>query len=80
LDQNLAVKYDKPVDKNNHAINALEWITMELPADPNNLIHGIYNRHGENLLAPKKKPKAYIDPFADTHQTTVDSGPFNINF
>ena len=32
---------DKPEDKNNHAINPLEWIVMELPANPNNLIAGI---------------------------------------
>lgn len=38
---------DKPEDKNNHAINALEWIVMELPADPRNLIYGIYNKKGQ---------------------------------
>lgn len=41
---------DKPEDKNNHAINPLEWIVMELPADPRNLVHGIYNKKGDNLL------------------------------
>lgn len=40
---------DKPEDKNNHAINPLEWIVMELPADPRNLVHGIYNKKGEDL-------------------------------
>ena len=39
----------KPVDKNNHAINPLEWIVMELPKDPANLVHGVYNRHGINV-------------------------------
>lgn len=28
---------DKPIDKNNHSINPLEWITMALPADPSKL-------------------------------------------
>ena len=28
---------DKPVDKNNHSINPLEWICMALPADPSKL-------------------------------------------
>lgn len=37
----------KPVDKNNHAINPLEWIVMELPANPANLIYGTYNRAGQ---------------------------------
>ena len=40
---------DKPVDKNNHAINPLEWIAMELPSDPRKLISGIYDKQGRNL-------------------------------
>lgn len=44
---------NKPEDKNNHGINALEWITMELPADPKNLVHGIYNRQGNDLTQNK---------------------------
>ena len=39
----------KPVDKNNHGVNALEWITMELPSDPKNLIYGIYNKYGVDI-------------------------------
>ncbi len=37
---------NKPIDKNNHAINPLEWITMKLPADPAKLLHGVYNNMG----------------------------------
>ena len=40
---------DKPEDKNNHAINAVEWIVMELPADPRNLVYGVYNRKGFDI-------------------------------
>lgn len=40
---------DKPVDKNNHAINPLEWICMALPADPAKLVYGSYDRYGNNL-------------------------------
>jgi phage terminase large subunit len=40
---------NKPEDKNNHGINALEWIVMELPADPKNLVYGIYNKRGRDL-------------------------------
>ena len=29
---------DKPVDKNNHSINPLEWICMALPANPSRLV------------------------------------------
>ena len=39
----------KPVDKNNHAINPLEWICMELPADPSKIMYGAYNRHGDRI-------------------------------
>lgn len=34
----------KPIDKDNHAINGLEWIVMELPHDPRQILNGIHNR------------------------------------
>ena len=37
---------DKPIDKNNHSINPLEWIVMELPANPKNILNGVYNNRG----------------------------------
>lgn len=54
---------DKPVDKNDHAIVCLEWILMELPADPTKLLYGAYNRKGEELSLddPKKKEQAYAE-------------------
>lgn len=39
----------KPVDKNNHAINPAEWITMELPSDPKLLTYGVFNRAGREV-------------------------------
>lgn len=39
----------KPEDKNNHGINALEWIVMKLPADPGRLLYGIYNKDGQDV-------------------------------
>ncbi len=45
----------KPVDKDNHGINALEWITMELPANPADLIYGVYNQRGEELSKQEDK-------------------------
>ena len=59
---------DKPVDKNDHAIVCLEWITMELPADPRNLLYGIYNKKAVDLTAQDqdKKEKEYAEwMFAD---------------
>jgi hypothetical protein len=40
---------DEPVDKNNHGINALEWICMRLPADPAKIVYGAYNSSGDKL-------------------------------
>lgn len=46
----------KPVDKNNHAINPVEWIAMELPNNPANLVYGVYTKTGfkvDELLKQK---------------------------
>lgn len=42
-------KINKPIDKNNHAINALEWIVMELPRDPRHLILEVYGKGGARI-------------------------------
>jgi len=39
---------DKPVDKNNHSINPLEWICMALPADPSKLVLISGSYYGSN--------------------------------
>lgn len=44
---------DKPIDKNNHAINPLEWICMALPADPKKLVYGVYDRDGRDISLNK---------------------------
>ena len=46
---------DKPEDKNNHLINPLEWIAMELPTNPADAIYGIYSNKGYNILEQAKK-------------------------
>jgi phage terminase large subunit len=40
---------DEPEDKNDHAIVCAEWIVMELPRDPKNLIYGAYNKEGKRF-------------------------------
>ena len=55
---------DKPEDKNNHSINALEWITMELPADPGRLYLGIYDKMG-NALSENLQAKPQLISYAD---------------
>lgn len=49
---------NKPVDKDNHAINALEWITMELPANPNRLTLTGYDEYGRPISQEEEKAKA----------------------
>jgi phage terminase large subunit len=73
---------NKPEDKNNHAINPLEWICMALPADPNKLIYGIYDGSGIDITKPKDNVDEYAmfalsdntkkyDPFEE-YQDTPD--------
>ncbi len=55
-DESLASGYTgKPVDKDNHGINALEWITMELPANPADLLYGVYGKNGTDLTKEKEE-------------------------
>ena len=74
---------DKPVDKNNHAINPLEWIVMELPKDPADLTHGVYDRHGYNLEDASKnkiKTRAYaIHALTDESEFDSYEGPFSMS-
>lgn len=84
-DESLASGYTgKPVDKDNHGINALEWITMELPANPADLLYGVYGKDGLDLTAEKKKEATatanwaladeedYYEPMDETPYDMVD--------
>lgn len=53
----------KPVDKNNHGINCMEWICMELPADPAKLMSGVYNKEGRDLML-EEQPHRKMDYWA----------------
>lgn len=55
---------DKPVDKNNHAINPLEWICMALPADPGKLCYGAYDSLGNSLTNIERIEAETGVPFA----------------
>lgn len=55
---------DKPQDKNNHLINPLEWIAMELPTNPAEAIFGAYNNRGINILEQKKQDEKTFANFA----------------
>lgn len=66
---------DKPEDKNNHGINAMEWITMELPSDPRNILHGAYDRFGQDLTAVKAEDHWLPYALTDTESYTETYTP-----
>ena len=63
---------DKPMDKNNHGINPLEWICMELPKDPSKLMYGAFDSYGNDLLGNlilnnnKGVPVQLQDPYEES--------------
>lgn len=76
---------NKPVDKNNHSINALEWITMELPSNPENLINGVYGKEGKRLDLSTAKDEDKFAFYALTdeedlrYNTLMNETPFEIS-
>lgn len=72
----------KPVDKDNHSINALEWITMELPADPRNLVNGVYGKNGEDLTKYMDTDKqfAYWALRDDKPGSLMAETPYDIDY
>ena len=82
-DETLATGFTgKPVDKDNHGINALEWITMELPADPANLTHGIYDKYGRDITrdVEREKQEAYWALSDESDTVLMDYTPFDIDY
>jgi phage terminase large subunit len=70
---------DKPVDKKNHSINCLEWLAMKLPADPANLMYGVYDGTGKEITerasdADTLRAHALSDVEDDALYYTQESG------
>ena len=79
--------YDKPIDKTNHAVNPLEWMVMELPDDPRNILQGVYNKFGRDVNSvPENKrwlPHALEDddpPFRDFEESAFNIAPIHTMF
>jgi phage terminase large subunit len=49
---------DKPEDKNNHCINALEWITMKLPSRPGKIATGMIYESGQEVKEARNQHMA----------------------
>lgn len=63
---------DKPIDKNNHGINPLEWICMALPADPKKLYYGVYDGAGRDLTKLQREENNWM-PFALRDEPSYDT-------
>lgn len=72
----------KPEDKNNHGINAVEWICMELPADPKKLLYGVYNKRGidisKELLEDEIKRDYWALADDEPEYPLMDETPYDI--
>lgn len=82
LDKTTRADINKPVDKNNHSISALEFIVMELPHDLRNFDNAAYDSSGrllQNYYSPAAIQDAGIDevynPFEDNHTFYEDDEP-----
>lgn len=72
----------KPEDKDNHGINGVEWICMELPADPSKLLYGVYNRLGKDISKEQLEDEAKMEYWAladdEPELQLMDEAPFDI--
>lgn len=72
----------KPEDKDNHGINCVEWICMELPADPRKLLYGVYNRFGKDISKERLEDEAKMEYWAladeEPEYQLMDESPFDI--
>ena len=64
---------DKPQDKNNHLINPLEWIAMEVPTNPAEAIFGAFNNRGLSIIEQKKQDDKTFADFALQDLTKFDN-------
>lgn len=67
-----AKNINKPVDKDNHSINALEWIVMELPSDPRKVVDSLYS----TKEVDRQEEKGFTTPWQFTeNEDDLKGGP-----
>ena len=73
---------DKPQDKNNHLINPLEWIAMELPANPADAIYGMYSNQGYNMDLQRRLAEKQFGNLAltDYDERKYDSEYYDVDY
>ena len=73
---------DKPQDKNNHCMDPLRWICMQLPSNPGNLLYGVYNRQGVEVEAEEEAKETEYWQFllTEPEERVAEEGvgPFDI--
>ena len=72
---------DKPQDKDNHSINCLEWVVMELPADPRDITHGAWNAQGDDLISsPMQRQRAYANTVFEDAPRSHPGSIFEVDY
>jgi len=71
---------DKPVDKNNHSINPVEWIVMELPADPRKLELDMYNAQGVRMTTLDEEIRRDGWQLADEQDSYAEQEHYGVDF
>lgn len=61
-----------PIDARNHAINALEWIGMELPANPNKLSMTGYDEYGRPIDQEEGEQQKEAWQLSDDDESDVE--------
>ena len=61
-----------PIDARNHAINALEWIGMELPANPNKLSLTGYDEYGRPIDPEEGEQQEEAWQLSDDDESDVE--------
>ena len=61
-----------PIDARNHAINALEWIGMELPANPNKLSLTGYDEYGRPIDPEEEEQQEEAWQLSDDDESDVE--------
>ena len=79
---NDAKEANKPVDKNNHYINATEWPLMALPADPKQLRGAAYDRFSGSASVQEERMRQQCWQLADEPDPNMGAvfGINRINF
>lgn len=69
LEKNLGANADKPVDRRNHGVNAMEFILMDVPTDLKIADNKIYGADGRVISNREAVARNQYNPYAPVKQT-----------